>query len=138
MHIGHEKVFKSGFGYCDVEQLLPCNADSSVFRIASISKAVTGLIAIKLASEGKLDLDRDIRHYLPEFPVKVFDGQEVKITARHLLNHRSGIRHYDKPWLKDAKPLEDDSVENTEVFCNEEFKSLSESIKVFQGVVQSL
>lgn len=133
MHIGKERVFKSGFGYCDVEQLLPCDPSSSVFRIASISKLVTGLIAMKLVSEGKLDLDEDVRHYLPDFPVKTFDGKEVKITARHLLNHRSGIRHYEKPWLKDSKPLDEDSVENKEIFCNEEFKSISESIKVFQG-----
>jgi len=42
-----------------------------------------------LAEAGLLDLDADIRRYFPEFPDK-----GATITARQLLSHTSGIRHY--------------------------------------------
>jgi len=44
---------------------------------------------MQLVEAGKIDLDADIRTYVPEFPDK---GE--KITARHILTHTSGIRHY--------------------------------------------
>ena len=44
---------------------------------------------MQLVEAGKIDLDADIRTYVPEFPDK---GE--KITARHILSHTSGIRHY--------------------------------------------
>jgi CubicO group peptidase (beta-lactamase class C family) len=42
-----------------------------------------------LAEKGQLDLDAGVRKYVPEFPDK-----GVKITARQLLDHQSGIPHY--------------------------------------------
>ena len=44
--------------------------------------------------QGKLDLDKPVQHYVPDFPAKHFMGEEVTITPRQLLNHTSGIRHY--------------------------------------------
>ena len=60
-------------------------------RVASISKLVTAMAAMRLVDEGKLDLDRDINLYLgysirnPAYP-------DVPITMRLLLTHRSSIR----------------------------------------------
>lgn len=60
-------------------------------RVASISKLVVALAAMRLVEQGKLDLDRDINAYLgwnvrnPAFP-------DAPITLRHLLSHRSGLR----------------------------------------------
>jgi CubicO group peptidase (beta-lactamase class C family) len=59
-------------------------------RVASISKLVTAMAAMRLVDEGKLDLDRDINGYLgytirnPAFP-------DTPITMRLLLTHRAGI-----------------------------------------------
>ena len=50
---------------------------SSVMRIASISKAVTAVIAAKLWEAGKLDLDKPVQHYVPDFPEKEFMGEKV-------------------------------------------------------------
>lgn len=60
-------------------------------RVASISKLVVALGAMRLVEQGKLDLDRDVSVYLgwsirnPAFPA-------TAITMRHLLSHRSGLR----------------------------------------------
>ncbi|MEO0460910.1 MAG: serine hydrolase domain-containing protein, partial [Myxococcota bacterium] len=56
---------------------------------ASISKWFTATAAMKLASQGKLDLDATVQSYCDEFPKK-----HAPITVRHVLTHRSGIRHY--------------------------------------------
>ncbi|CAI5449300.1 unnamed protein product [Caenorhabditis angaria] len=63
-------------------------------RIASISKPITSTIAAKLVESGKLDLDKDIHEYLPDFPKKLWNEKPVKITTRQLLSHSAGIRHY--------------------------------------------
>jgi CubicO group peptidase (beta-lactamase class C family) len=60
-------------------------------RVASISKLVAALAAMRLVDQGKLDLDRDVSQYLgwqirnPAFP-------DTPITMRQLLSHRSGLR----------------------------------------------
>lgn len=50
----------------------------------------------KLWEEGKLDLDAAIQTYVTSFPTKTFNGSTTTLTARHLLSHLGGIRHYDK------------------------------------------
>jgi serine beta-lactamase-like protein LACTB, mitochondrial len=59
------------------------------FRLASISKTVTATLVMRAVDQGLIDLDADIRKYVPEWPDK-----GVKITMRQILAHRSGIRHY--------------------------------------------
>ncbi|CAL1595963.1 unnamed protein product [Knipowitschia caucasica] len=89
------KVWSEGMGYADLENRVPCTADT-VMRIASISKSLTSAAAARLCEEGKLELDAPVQKYVPEFPKKHFEGQEVTITTRMLLSHLSGIRHYEK------------------------------------------
>jgi CubicO group peptidase (beta-lactamase class C family) len=60
-----------------------------MFRWASISKPVAAVAAMQLALAEKLDLDRDVRSYVPEFPEKPWP-----ITARQLLCHQGGVVHY--------------------------------------------
>ena len=68
----------------------PANA-STLYRIASVSKLVTTLGALKLVEDGKLALDADIAGYLgyrvrnPHFP-------DVPVTLRMLLTHTSSLR----------------------------------------------
>lgn len=83
-----EIVYLQGFGQADQRDNVPVDTDS-MFRWASISKLVTALTAMQLWEQGKLDLDADIRDYVPEFPNK-----DAKITARQLLSHQGGIVHY--------------------------------------------
>ncbi|MFD4657334.1 serine hydrolase domain-containing protein [Kitasatospora sp. NPDC058444] len=54
------------------------------FRIGSISKVFTATVVLQLAAEGRIDLDADVRQYLPDFPF-----QDVRVGQ--LLNHTSGL-----------------------------------------------
>ena len=79
-------VLHRGYGMAVMEWQVP-NSVNTKFRIASLSKTFTEVIIMKLAEEGRLDIDEALKHYLPDFPADY--GNEV--TLRHLLTHRSGI-----------------------------------------------
>ncbi len=75
-------------GYCDLENNVPA-ISKSIYRIASISKCITAVAVMQLVEKNKLNLDSDVRRYLPYFPKKRW-----VFTVRQLLNHTSGIRNY--------------------------------------------
>jgi CubicO group peptidase (beta-lactamase class C family) len=85
---GREILLADGFGQADAKGAIPAD-NRTLFRLGSISKAVTAIGVMRLVERGRVDLDADIRNYVPEFPPK-----EYKVTPRHLLTHTSGIRHY--------------------------------------------
>lgn len=94
---GNRIVWFEAFGLADVERQIDVTRKTR-FRLASASKAVTGSLCAKLAERSKIDLDRDIRAYLPSFPDK---GD--KITLRLLLGHLGCIRHYQaSDWSAEA------------------------------------
>lgn len=59
-------------------------------RIASISKLIMGLAALRLADEGKVDLDRDVSDYLG-WTLRSPYHPQAKVTLAHLLAHRAGL-----------------------------------------------
>ena len=83
-----EVVHRAGYGVAHLDHAVPITP-GTVFDIASISKQFGAMAALLLESEGDLDLDADVRGYLPELPD--FGGV---ITARHLIHHTSGIRDW--------------------------------------------
>ena len=64
-------------------------AGGTVYGIGSVSKIYTTVAAMQLAEAGKLDLDKPVTAYLPEF--KMADERYKQITVRMLLNHSSGL-----------------------------------------------
>jgi CubicO group peptidase (beta-lactamase class C family) len=78
-------VYSRGFGLADLEQRVAVTPDTR-FRTASVAKSLTATGVMLLAAEGKLDLDAPIATYCPAFAHPV--------TARQLLSHTSGVRHY--------------------------------------------
>lgn len=81
-------VWLGAVGLADIENNVPAKTNT-VYRIASISKAITAVAIMQLVEQDKIKLDEDIRTYLPYFPKKKW-----KFTVRQLLNHTSGIRDY--------------------------------------------
>lgn len=82
-------VWQEARGWATLDTKAPAKVDTP-FAIGSVSKTLTAAVAMKLVERGVLDLDADIRKYLPSFPQK-----EHVITARQLLSHQAGIRHYN-------------------------------------------
>lgn len=82
-------AWSKGYGYADREKQVPVDPAATQFRWASVSKPVTAVAALQLVERGLLDLDADVRRYVPEFPDK-----GAMITARQLLCHQGGIVHY--------------------------------------------
>jgi CubicO group peptidase (beta-lactamase class C family) len=62
----------------------------SVFQVGSITKLWTTTLAMQLVQEGKLDLDKPVSDYLPEFVLSDAEAAAI-ITPRHLLTHTSGF-----------------------------------------------
>lgn len=81
--------YSQSWGWAVKETGQPAAADT-IYRIASISKAVSGLLALDLAEEGKLDLHGDLTGILG-IPVNNPGYPEKKVTPWHLLTHTSGI-----------------------------------------------
>jgi N-acyl-D-amino-acid deacylase len=85
-------VFSRGYGLADVQAAEPVRS-SSRFRIASVSKPITGVAILKLVEEGRLSLDdrafRLLEHLRPAAGATV-DPRLDDITVRDLLQHAGG------------------------------------------------
>ena len=66
LHDGNEHV--RGYGIASVDAPVPVD-EHSLFRIGSTTKTFTGTAMMRLVDAGKVDLDRTVRTYLPEFTV---------------------------------------------------------------------
>jgi CubicO group peptidase (beta-lactamase class C family) len=96
-------IYHKAFGMADNQTNRALKRDD-IFRIASMSKAITSTAVMMLWEEGKFGLDDPISKYISEFknPVvlKKFNMKDSsyttepaknEITIRHLLSHTSGI-----------------------------------------------
>jgi beta-lactamase class C len=80
--------------------------ENTIFRLASVSKAVTGVLAGILASENELNLDDKVVDYLPGFKLK-FPESTNSISIRNLLSHTSGlVAHAYDIMVEDHVPLD--------------------------------
>jgi CubicO group peptidase (beta-lactamase class C family) len=80
-------LFAAGFGQRNLEADLPVTPDT-IFGIASVTKSLTCLAVLQLASRGKLGLDDPITRYLPQFDL--WDAA-APATIRHFMNQTSGL-----------------------------------------------
>ena len=77
---------KGSYGMANLEDRVPVT-DSTLFPIASMSKAFTCAAVLLLMEEGKLGIDDSVGKYFESLPA----GWEA-ITIRKLMNHTSGLR----------------------------------------------
>ena len=85
-------VTTRGYGWADTGasggQPVAVDPQTSLFRVASISKIPTSIAAMQLVEQGKVDLDADISAYLDFEIERRFDEP---LTLRHLLTHSAGF-----------------------------------------------
>jgi D-alanyl-D-alanine carboxypeptidase len=77
-------------GIADRAFMVPITAGTR-FRIASITKTFTASMILQLVDEGRINLDRPVKTYLPDLR-----GGARAVTVRQLLNHTSGIAQFDR------------------------------------------
>ena len=91
-----EVVLTKGFGYRDREARLPMT-EGTIMAIGSNSKSFTVTLLAMLADEGRLDWDRPVREYLPDF--RLYDDfATAEMTPRDLVTHQSGLPRHDNMW----------------------------------------
>lgn len=105
-------IFLKGYGYADIENQIPVDPKNTVFEWASTSKLFTWTSVMQLVEQDKLDLDADIKTYLPEEFAKKLN-LEQNITIRNIMNHSAGFGDY---------------AFNTIVFSPDKLVSLEEAI----------
>ncbi|MCR5718711.1 MAG: beta-lactamase family protein [Oscillospiraceae bacterium] len=102
---GDDILYENYFGKSDIAGNIP--ADENVcFEWGSISKTLIWVSAFQLWEHGKLDLERDVREYLPEGFFCHLSYDEP-ITMYHLMNHSAGWQETTRPiWKTDENDIQ--------------------------------
>ena len=88
--VWHKKqLYQAAAGILNVETGVRATTDS-IFQIGSISKVMTTSLVMQLVDEGKVELDKPVKHYVRDFAIADKAATE-SITVRQLLNHTSGM-----------------------------------------------
>ena len=85
---GNEVLYTGYFGHTDIRNEIPAD-ENSVYEWGSISKTFVWVSAMQLWERGMLDLDADIRGYLPEGFFRHLSYDDP-ITFMNLMNHNAG------------------------------------------------
>ena len=140
VYISHNgnKVYHKAFEHMNVSEQSPLTTNS-LFRMASMTKALTAVSILQLMEKGALALEDPIKNYIPEFsypeilnevlPDSSFTSRpaNIDITIQQLLTHTSGIGYgfqneeYNKVVLKNGV---------SEGFCEDKRTSLENTKKI--------
>ena len=86
-------LLQKGYGYADEKKKKPVDPNTTIFRLASISKLFTWVSVMQLEEQGKLDIDADVNRYL-DFQIRpAFDKP---ITLRNLMTHTGGFEEENR------------------------------------------
>ncbi|HVF71572.1 MAG TPA: serine hydrolase [Chthoniobacterales bacterium] len=94
--VGDAVVLAKGYGLRDLEKKLPMSAETQM-PIASITKQFTVAALATLVRQGKLDWDKPVREYLPDFRMHN-EYATSHLTPRDLVTHRTGLPRHDAIW----------------------------------------
>jgi len=105
-------IYAKGFGVDNAEYPeIPAKAEA-LYRIASITKIITGITVMRLVEEGVLDLDVLVKHYVSWLRFSRPEALE-QMTLRHLLSHTSGLpKEYTPEGPREESALEQTLQEN--------------------------
>lgn len=127
---GAEIVYLRGFGFEDVEAQVPVDPSATLFRWASLSKSLAGVIAVQGLADATVSLDADIAGIVPGYAVpdrylpgdcqalscvETLPEPSRQIDLRQLLTHTAGIQHYSNGLVYPVPPPAetDDPAVNT-------------------------
>ncbi|MEM1113944.1 MAG: serine hydrolase domain-containing protein [Pseudomonadota bacterium] len=84
-------LFK-GYGWANADTGERVDPQKHLFIVASITKLFTASAILQLAERGQVDLQANIRTYLPDIAL---DTSQGPVTVAHLLSHTAG---FDEPF----------------------------------------
>jgi len=89
---GGKPLFLKSYGMANKEWNVP-NTNDTKYNLGSINKFFTNIALKQLRDAGKLDFDKPVRAYLPDYPSEIAD----RITLKQLMEHRSGMGDFFGP-----------------------------------------
>ena len=119
--IGETPIFVAAAGCASFSDAAPqvCErplTTTTRFRAASISKMAVGLTVMRLADDGRIDLDADAGDYLG-WPLRHPRATDRVITIRQLLDHTSTLRDPEAYWAVAPAPLQSLMADNPDAFA---------------------
>lgn len=101
---GDKILLSEHYGKSDLANNIPAD-ENSVYEWGSISKTLIWVSAMQLWEQGLLDLERDVREYLPEGFFQHLSYDEP-ITMMNLMNHNAGWQETTRPiWKTDESEI---------------------------------
>ncbi|MBN2135666.1 MAG: beta-lactamase family protein [Acidobacteria bacterium] len=97
-------VWSGGFGYADEKRKKRMTVDTA-FHIGSMSELFVSHAVFKLAEEGKIDINKPVSFYLPEFSINSHEKYETEITVKDLITHHSGLPSELRGGSINTKPI---------------------------------
>ena len=101
-------LYMKGFGFADIKKKVLVTP-STKFMIGSVTKQFTAMAVLMLVEEGQIDLDENVRTYLPDLTPD-YDA----VTVRNLLTHTSGIPSDFKK--RSTRPFFNESLMGEELY----------------------
>ncbi len=93
---GDKVILAKGYGYKDLDAKAPVTP-ATKFAIGSVTKSFTVTGLATQVKQGKLEWDKPVREYLPDF--RLYDPvATTEMTTRDLVTHRSGLPRHDLLW----------------------------------------
>ncbi|WPO83495.1 serine hydrolase [Chryseobacterium sp. JJR-5R] len=122
------------YGTLDGKTAAPYN---SLFNVASLTKPVTALVALRLVSLGKWSLDEPLYHYWTD-PDLAKDVRHKKLTTRLVLSHQTGFPNWR--WQRKDNKLSFEADPGTRYqYSGEGFEYLRKAIeKKFRKSLEQL
>ena len=97
---GDSILFADGFGKRNSNRDDYINGQT-IFRLGSLSKGFTGILAVNLEEEGKLNWDDKVSDFIPQFRLGNKSNTD-KVTLANILSHSSGAPYHSFTNLVEA------------------------------------
>ncbi len=85
-----ELVYQRAFGFANGPAGIEATP-KSIYRWWSLTKILTAIAIFQLHERGQLDIEDEVRQYLPFFQTTFRGDDAPTMRLRHLLNHSSGL-----------------------------------------------
>ena len=95
---GDEVIYRASYGLADIEHGVP-NGPETRFCVASLSKPMTAVAAVRLVERERLGLDDPVSRWIEDFP----SGDAM--TVEDVLTHRAGIPHRVTLPIEESRPM---------------------------------